>query len=1787
MVIPNPDLELVPEDSSSGSESSSDDDDESESDYSEVDVEANDAHVEVSTLQSWLAMIPLTKYWWEARRADRALHNIKAMHQETERARHLVGLIEAGLHEDALAEQMNDTAMDFFQFNKVKHAMEEHGQWKWQKPRHLMRTAEATGADRGGKRVIQRADRGKIESNAILRQIQREFRQGYHDHLLTKLPLHLEDWLAVVREDRKAARRGHGPERRRGGADGGDAREDRRGGEAQDDLHLDPQGRRQQSALLLQQRALRAPTRTVLDEYGVSVPDTLKVCAWHANSCAGEHGMRIRTIAIPNDQALCTSCYVKEMHVPPDEISALRVPGVMIQAPQKAAHSKTRAEIEAEERALVVAEAEKACVERRANLTETTVCTRLAARDELPKGASPGRWIPDKLAPRERGLCCTNVIMADPEHGTLLPVCGWHRTACVLTHQPDNDPASKPVTIPNADGLCVSHYVAKYGRPPDDVGWPLPGCDLLSKVHAEMAEIMVKKHALAPREPYPGPPAPPARYVPPPQQDVIDGLFSAFSSGKKFVYGRQIKKIQCFYRRHLAARCANRRRRARVARNRVAAVTIIQSVTKSFTQRVIALREAKERFDALYLVQRLFRGLVIRRKARKRRDQLRLNRVGNFLYRRMQQQTVVTLQRKRRDAWRERRAKEIVHRVVLGAVGRFKAAAARRRFLEREKSQSRLASIIRGRMSRKTVAIKRKHQAKIVANTTWIQAITRSAVVKRRIHGKLMRRRWAFDTINRLGRGFICRRRAFRKRRVVDEAWAMVGPMSKGRRAELERLLPRSSYPIWDEGLEPEEEEATYDSIAEATRKTTDTWFHESDKRPFVKYDSTEVGSVSRFEFRLAMHALWRTKGLVIQPMELEPFVKMFDKYSDGSVSWKDFLNFARLSYRPCSLHRRIVCATCISRGPCQRKGCRCDAYEKDTAQLKDLVCKHCGHTPFTHMLVPKCCVEPEIDVSQVTKVQLTDIFENRSDAPMRPDAALGTAAEEEIVAQVVVVRDVEHLFDDAAFEKKKPLAPVSEAVCVDRPARAKAKHAKAAASAMRAGAVTKAETQALALTTAKSFARAETETIRVTELEESMLERHFEGATQSKVELERGFRITRPIPMIFDDELRLTVKAADVYLELLDRFSDEELVVRKHEDQAFVKLIFENDVFLERHWKKLLRDVRYGKINRHLPISPERRAALESRMYPKPQQANKIDAALKRLGFHVRSSGLYGSAALAATKSTTADAAPRDDDGGAPADRFGGSRPTDFLWDKTLKLAMADDEDIAAQVERKKRAPPPRAARVEIPRRDSTESLPDGFKVDADRATTTKSVRFADKSLASSASARSLASPAKSESTHRSGTRQTAASSASARSLASPAKSESTHRSGAARTARSDRDGSDDTVLEPDLPLERRSSHGDVDAKADQAAVFATAHAISTLPRASNDEVLEEPRDIRPWLCPHPGCGKVFSEKESCARHVNEAHAGRHRLAVATPTQDQFLRKYWPEEMPWEREDMLAAKAPDVAAYNCPICFMPLLTQEDLKRHLKVSHKKEEVKKCYKELKAEAKKAPPKSGGRRGSGPADRRPPGAATVAGKPILVPPFCPPRRAPMAICLRHARSSFRCLDCGDARFRGGPRAPCSFYPEVTVKITQPAAKPGDLPVVADLRFLLVAVCVDDAAETWVCVAFLWTYEDLRRRGVDVPPDFDKQRECYEDNTVTWMRAGRIAGYCYTLMCDRLGFGNRRKADALPSHPTDMVRFANLIFDSEHGAPGPKRNLDSDADPLLVGIKPTFAVDDAHYA
>ena len=70
------------------------------------------------------------------------------------------------------------------------------------------------------------------------------------------------------------------------------------------------------------------------------------------------------------------------------------------------------------------------------------------------------------------------------------------------------------------------------------------------------------------------------------------------------------------------------------------------------------------------------------------------------------------------------------------------------------------------------------------------------------------------------------------------------------------------------------------------------------------------------------------------------------------------------------------------------RKGCECDCYAT-TEGVRDLICKNCGHTPMTHLLVPTCCVEADVH-GPITRQLLRDIFHNRSDAPTKPKLELG-----------------------------------------------------------------------------------------------------------------------------------------------------------------------------------------------------------------------------------------------------------------------------------------------------------------------------------------------------------------------------------------------------------------------------------------------------------------------------------------------------------------------------------------------------------------------------------------------------------------------------------------------------------------------------------------------------------------------------------------------------------------------------------------------------------------------------
>ncbi|CAM9158958.1 unnamed protein product, partial [Discosporangium mesarthrocarpum] len=65
---------------------------------------------------------------------------------------------------------------------------------------------------------------------------------------------------------------------------------------------------------------------------------------------------------------------------------------------------------------------------------------------------------------------------------------------------------------------------------------------------------------------------------------------------------------------------------------------------------------------------------------------------------------------------------------------------------------------------------------------------------------------------------------------------------------------------------------------------------------------------------------------------------------------------------------------------------------------------------------------------------------------------------------------------------------------------------------------------------------------------------------------------------------------------------------------------------FFERHWSKMVKDIRKGSLDEHLPISKPRRDRLEMLMVPNPKRARLLDDALRVLGFHARSSGSFNS---------------------------------------------------------------------------------------------------------------------------------------------------------------------------------------------------------------------------------------------------------------------------------------------------------------------------------------------------------------------------------------------------------------------------------------------------------------------------------------------------------------------------------------------------------------------------------
>lgn len=1602
--------------------------------------------IKISFLQSALSLVPYTKYWWEAQRAYEAANNLRQMQEERRRAQQVLSLYDNGLYQDVLQEHAKDTELcDFAYFNRIKTSMAKTGEWTWQKPKRFIKTADLRG------RELE-----KFQVVGILRKIQFDM-----CHSLQPEPaLHSDDstWTSIILSfksmlDYNRKTSGRQPRSKAGQPLASELT--KRGMRCAWTYRDAATGKR----LICHNKRMEHPTRRVTDAFGAVMPDILKFCAYHTECCVGEHETLVHAVTTPNELALCNHCYVRATSKAPNSsLTKHSVPGVYLDfshATETCYESDTVERDLDEVRATRELVARKALERRSMPLTQTTVCT----------------WIPNNKFPRERGLVCTNFVIKHPENeGEYLPFCGWHARCCLHTHSPDNSAAAKPILIPNADGLCPSHYVHKHGQQPVDMGWPLPGMESIPERQHLPAVVQqaVTINPLAPRHGedrrYCSFPLLQRRVYHKPEKTMLPLRWYRRITWrlKQRHWEKHAVTVQRYFRRHRARRDARRRRAVIQVRRRLRAATKAQAAIRCFLVRPKARREASTKIFALKSVQRLVRGYQLRKRNANLLASLRLQRACVSLYRRMIQSSTIEFQRRRRLRWLENKAARCLQRVMLGALVRCRFKKMRAEQHKRATMQTRIAAAWRRSSTLQAARRASERNALRVTSAVTLQLAWRIRSRHRELNIVVGRRERSQRTIQRVIRGAIGRRRAAFKRQRVAAAWRdIVGPTSPSRRALLEALLPKAKYKVHPDRRPTTETTAHLNEDSSSPQDTG--WFEASDASFFEKYDVVGTGTLSRFDFRRAMRDLWRSKGLEISDVELELFTKMFDNFSDGNVNWHSFHNFSRLSHRPCSRHRRIVCGECVSRGPCQRIGCSCEAFVKAHA-LKDLVCVSCSHTPFAHLLVPLCCVETASPL--VISDTIVDTFQNRHLRPDKPQLDSGTRIETVLEWTPEAPQGLQPAVvnDNRALSKKTTLAhkvrpdfdKAVEKLCVPRshPV-AKPKHGLPIA--VREGQMPLAERSDLAVRVKSVFEPNDTiqESLAVAASEREVIHQTmFEGVRQSKAELQRGFGVTRPVPMVVHNELRWTVKIVELYVHLLSRLADDKLT-----EQEFGQLIFQNDAFFERHWKKLVRDVRSGKLNRHVSISADRRSAIESAMYPKPKQADMLDRTLKRLGFHARSEGNHLLFA----------------------------RNAAFLGKQTpLPVERQSDQSRPAAV------------------KDDMASQP-----------------------------------------------------------ASPS-------------------------LKP--LLSRRRSSTDVNDKISQTGVHSGAYELKTLPRRIRGAICIQRRRTRPNVCPHPGCGESFSSRVVCEKHIAAQHAGRKRLAVATPEQDQYLSRYWPANgLPWQSNEKLIARIDDYSVIACPICGIALTTRSEMRRHLVVGHRKNELQACFNQMRGVDLPLLERRLSRAIRITARSSSSARVEFKGrKPLRSPPFPPPQRALLPICLWHERSSFRCPACAQARKLGCPKSPLEYGPSVAVTyrtmidnemtmcehIFDVQSERAPLVVDADGHdrpAQLLSVCKDADGLIWIGVAYMWGYRDLRtiNCSVQLPDDYDKNHELLEETCITYLRAERIVGHCYNLRCSREDFYHRYRCGSLPVHKNPAcLKFARFVVDPCSGGVGPERVLNTDA-------------------
>lgn len=107
------------------------------------------------------------------------------------------------------------------------------------------------------------------------------------------------------------------------------------------------------------------------------------------------------------------------------------------------------------------------------------------------------------------------------------------------------------------------------------------------------------------------------------------------------------------------------------------------------------------------------------------------------------------------------------------------------------------------------------------------------------------------------------------------------------------------------------------------------------------------------------------------------------------------------------------------------------------------------------------------------------------------------------------------------------------------------------------------------------------------------------------------------PVPIIHEGEIVYSFEGSQIYYNIINQIiqMDERDIHFDH--PILLKLVMDHIQIFERHWRKMVVDIRLGKLDKNLLISDEARLVFESSNVPRPNHAERLDETFRNLGFH------------------------------------------------------------------------------------------------------------------------------------------------------------------------------------------------------------------------------------------------------------------------------------------------------------------------------------------------------------------------------------------------------------------------------------------------------------------------------------------------------------------------------------------------------------------------------------------